>query len=1167
MGQMIHFSLTTVLRLWLGFIIMLAAEITSVDSFAQSQDSRAVIERPSEISDAAVKLARDRIENSTELSDERKKSALAFYDTTAAALTSAEGHLEEASRLRGVLQGAANRLDSLDTQLSAIEDAPPVAMNASADDMNAQTLSDLQQSLITKEANLRATRTRITDLSQELETLQRRRQLAPEEQTEAVEQISTLTEQITAMGDGELDITEQAQKTSLQARLYMRRAQVSALEQEIVSFAERQKIITANRTITQLEQQRLSEDVAALQRLTGQQRLTDANRVLTRTKAALSDIENPHPMVIAYSDNNTELAKNLGEIAQKASRLPRVTAQKRTQVDIVDADLRTATSLIELGNLSRESAATLRKLRNDTPSPAAIRADIKAINQDIAVATQARLLAQDNLRDFLPGELDIQTFADDWMVQNPGADSLFEDGRQILQSLHNQRRILLSEISSAASDHFDALTTLKTVQQSLLQSTEQLTAQLDRNLLWLPSTAAIGLSWPGDLIKGIAATFSPKNINTALETLMTSTRDNLPLVIIFVIIITALYLSRKPLWQDIARRATMVQRVQQDSYFHTPAVLLACVIIAMPLALFFMLLSVLLFVSGNPDNFIMALADMFAYLAVFTGLFLTWRAWDGDLSLFDKHFRLPKAVRHIANRHMIWFIPLFGTSTALLVLTQDSPNSDVFGGFSLAAFLITCALLSAFIYLVVWQGRHETNKALDADSRLRNYRTPLAFVGICFPIIAAIFAAMGYLETASELMYRVFISGWLFVGAYVVHGVIRRSIMIGKRRLSLRQAIERRDKAVKMREDKAAAEERGESAPQPPPIDYSEFDVETMSRQTMQLLDAIMAIAVVGFLWMIWSSLLPALTFFNGVELSSYMVDVIDPETGQPTSVERVITLWNVMQAVVIAALTFLAARNLPSFLEIFVLNRVGIDAGTRYAIVTILGYLIIAFGVFFTLDRLGLQWSELKFVVAGLSVGIGLGLQKIIANFVSGLIILFERPIRLGDYVTIGDQSGNVSRIQIRATTLVDLDNREILIPNEALISERVTNWTLSSSTTRLIVPVGIAYGSDTDRAAEVMLAELKSLPIVLETPPPQVLFMGFGDSSLDFELRVFLKCFEDRVPTRHQVHMLINKALEREGISIPFPQRDLHIINQTEPTPKRKPKAKTAKPKPKPA
>jgi potassium efflux system protein len=267
--------------------------------------------------------------------------------------------------------------------------------------------------------------------------------------------------------------------------------------------------------------------------------------------------------------------------------------------------------------------------------------------------------------------------------------------------------------------------------------------------------------------------------------------------------------------------------------------------------------------------------------------------------------------------------------------------------------------------------------------------------------------------------------------------------------------------------------------------------------------------------------------------------------------------------------LTFIAARNLPGFLEIFVLNRAGIDPGTRYAITTILGYIIVAVGVIIGFDKLGLQWSQLRWIVTGLSVGIGFGLQKIIANFVSGLIILFERPVRIGDYVTIGEQSGIVSKIQIRATTLADLDNREILIPNEALISERVTNWTLSNSVTRLTVPVGIAYGSDTDNARELMLESLKANPKILDNPPPQVLFLGFGDSSLDFELRVFLRNFDDRITVRHMVHSEIYKVLAKAGISIPFPQRDLNIVSQNMPlevlngqNPKAKPRAK---PKPK--
>jgi len=225
--------------------------------------------------------------------------------------------------------------------------------------------------------------------------------------------------------------------------------------------------------------------------------------------------------------------------------------------------------------------------------------------------------------------------------------------------------------------------------------------------------------------------------------------------------------------------------------------------------------------------------------------------------------------------------------------------------------------------------------------------------------------------------------------------------------------------------------------------------------------------------------------------------------------------------------------------------------------------------------DRLGIEWGSLQWIIAALGVGIGFGLQEIIANFISGLIILFERPVRLGDYVTIGDQSGTVNRIQIRATTLADLDHREILIPNKELITGRVTNWTLSNSTLRMIVKVGIAYGSDTDAARRVMLRAVKRVKAVLETPEPQVLFLGFGDSALDFEIRIFLPSFTARFPVAHDIHTEVNKALEKAGISIPFPQRDLHIISpegdvapesargqmpQPKPKPAAKPKAKTA-------
>ena len=533
---------------------------------------------------------------------------------------------------------------------------------------------------------------------------------------------------------------------------------------------------------------------------------------------------------------------------------------------------------------------------------------------------------------------------------------------------------------------------------------------------------------------------------------------------------------------------------------------------------------------------------------LFSLFLLTWRAWDCDKSLFGAHYKLPGGFRKTVSANLRWFIPIAGISTGFIALTDSSADPNVYEGFSLFAFVVTALALSYFAYKILWTRRKSLSTNFSEDSLFFKFKGPLTLTLVGLPLIAAGLSLYGYYDTASELLGRLFFSAWLFLLTYVVHGVIKRTVLVAQRQLAFRQAIEKRDAAAKARAEKLEAEERGEEIAPPPPVDTSEIDIKMISRQSSQLLNTLVVLGFAGLMWVIWSDLLPALSVFNEVKIGEVTGQIMD-DAGVLKDVPVPITLWNLIQAFVILGLTFIAAKNLPGFLEIFVLNRAGVDAGTRYAVTTILGYIIIAIGVVIGFDKLGLQWSQLRWIVTGLSVGIGFGLQKIIANFISGLIILFERPVRIGDYVTIGEQSGTVSNIKIRATTLMDVDNREILIPNEALISERVTNWTLSNSVTRLTVNVGIAYGSDTDKARDLMLESLKANNKILDNPAPQVLFMGFGDSSLDFELRVFLRSFDDRIPAKHMIHTDINKVLEAAGISIPFPQRDLNIVSQNIP------------------
>jgi potassium efflux system protein len=252
--------------------------------------------------------------------------------------------------------------------------------------------------------------------------------------------------------------------------------------------------------------------------------------------------------------------------------------------------------------------------------------------------------------------------------------------------------------------------------------------------------------------------------------------------------------------------------------------------------------------------------------------------------------------------------------------------------------------------------------------------------------------------------------------------------------------------------------------------------------------------------------------------------------------------------ALLIIVVTVIASRNIPGLLHILILQRLTLAPGSRYAITTLVRYLVVTIGTISVLGLIGWNWSQIQWLVAALSVGLGFGLQEIVANFVSGLVILFERPVRVGDTVTVGQLTGTVSRVRIRATTITDWDRKEILVPNKAFITEQVINWTLSDPITRIVIPVGVAYGSDAELVQKVILKTLKNLPLVLDEPEPRVYFTEFGDSSLGFTLHAYLRQLSDRMPLVHDIHNSVLKALHENDIHIPFPQRDIHIRSTVE-------------------
>jgi small-conductance mechanosensitive channel len=255
-------------------------------------------------------------------------------------------------------------------------------------------------------------------------------------------------------------------------------------------------------------------------------------------------------------------------------------------------------------------------------------------------------------------------------------------------------------------------------------------------------------------------------------------------------------------------------------------------------------------------------------------------------------------------------------------------------------------------------------------------------------------------------------------------------------------------------------------------------------------------------------------------------------------------TAWTVLYLVVLVVVLIFISRLLKGWLVNSALARRQFELGVRQAIGTIFQYLFVVIGFFIILSTAGIDLTTLNVLAGAVGIGVGFGLQTIANNFISGLIILFERPVKVGDRIQVGDVSGDVVRIGARATTIKTNDNIDMIVPNAEFISSRVINWSHSDREVRLHVPVGVSYTSDLDEVRDVLLEVAAAHHGVLKSPSPDVMFAEFGESSLDLDLRVWTSDYITK-PTilQSDLNFAILKKFRKCGIELPFPQRDVHV------------------------
>lgn len=471
------------------------------------------------------------------------------------------------------------------------------------------------------------------------------------------------------------------------------------------------------------------------------------------------------------------------------------------------------------------------------------------------------------------------------------------------------------------------------------------------------------------------------------------------------------------------------------------------------------------------------------------------------------------------------------------------------------SFLVGCGLMLYLAFRVL-----EPNRGLLRSYYLRNtggWAERLRYVwfgiGVSAPIFLAVLAATGYYYTAYQLSLRLYSMFWLIIALIVGSQLIARLILVERRRVFIEQAKQRRAQVASGSNDNKVDADVAAAAAIDSQRDWQD-KLAKQTKQSQNLLHSVgVMFAIIG-VWFMWADVVPALRVVLQQNLWT-TTEVVSTVGGEGASVEelvtkevvRQITPTDLLQAVMVMLMTIVVFRNLPGLVDILILNHLPIDASTRNAAAAVSSYVVIVIGLVWSARLVGVHWTQVQWLVTALTFGLAFGLQEIFANFVSGIIILFERPVRVGDVVTVDGVTGVVTKTRARATMIRDFDLKELIVPNKEFITGRVLNWTLSDEVTRLVLPVGIAYGSDVEQAIRLLLDIVQKHSLVLSEPAPTVHFEAFGDSALNLVVRAYVGKLGDRLAAASELLTSFYRTLAEHQIEIPFPQRDLHIRSIT--------------------
>ncbi|GJL75863.1 mechanosensitive ion channel domain-containing protein [Nitrosomonas sp.] len=913
------------------------------------------------------------------------------------------------------------------------------------------------------------------------------------------------------------------------------------LELEDRSYNQQRELLRAQRHAAERSVLIAERNYNVFEQIINEMRSEAAARAKQVADTASLAADTAHPLVRAIINENKLLATELEELTEDGALLSK---EKKRLGHALTKTEHTYNRIREKIAQTGLTNAIGLKLRNDLkqlPDIGMHEKKIELRNLEINRVQLRRIELEDRLLDLVDlNQEALQLMADAKIELTEDAHNQLQAA--VYQALDRQKEDYLDELINAYDVYFEnKLYPLLEKELKFVALIKDYKEFIDTRILWIQSAPVIELGDIQRLGTATAWLLNPSSWIQTITFLGNDFHDNFLTVMPLLLFIALLLGMQRYLRRRLSEFGRYVTKLSKAQFTDTLWAVVVTLLMALAWPLFIYLIAWRIQQMESDSTFILAIGcglTALAYL-LFSGLVL--RHICRKEGLGELHFRWKVENMRLIRQQLAWYLSATLPLIFVFVVTLEQPTEAHHDSLGRLVFFILMVATTLLIYRLMHPASGLLKNYLEKHSegwisRLTGLWFPVLLIT---PTVLAITAAGGYTYTAGQLSLHIINSILLIFAVIVARALLIRWLNIVQRKLAIEQWRKKLAAQAEQaqEDDKTKTADTGEQIH----VEEDELDVAVISTQTMKLLNTAYWFTIVIGLALIWAQVLPAFNMLNEVVL--WNTEVTSTDSGSETKSLVPITLASLLLAIVIFMMTFFISNNIPGLLEIVILQRLPFTPSGRYAIASIARYFIIIFGFAMTFSALGIGWSKVQWLAAAVTVGLGFGLQEIFANFVSGLIILFERPVRVGDVVTLGNISGKVSRIQMRATTIIDWDRKELIIPNKEFVTGQVINWSLSDSILRILIPVGIAYGSDTKLANDILLSIAQDHPNVLKEPESSARFVAFGDSSLNFELRVFIPEPDLLLETRHDLLMEIDRRFREAKIEIAFPHQDIHI------------------------